>query len=71
MGALVSEQPKAVMSEDPPSNEFRMQTSRLLVELQMYKKSAEVLESVVASDDSEIEAWYLLAFCKFRTNKYK
>ena len=47
-----------------------MQTSRFLTELQCWKPSVQVLESVIADDDERVEAWYLLAFALFRLKKY-
>jgi len=47
-----------------------MQTSRFLVELQMFKQGLKVLESVINEDDETVEAWYLLAFCLFKLKKY-
>jgi hypothetical protein len=48
-----------------------MQTSRLCMELNMHKECCHILETVVAMNDSEIEAWYLLAFCKCKLGKNK
>lgn len=52
-------------SEDPncmPPYEFRLQTSRLLIELQNYKKAIRALDTLIKEDDSQGEVWYLLAF---------
>jgi len=35
-----------------PSIDFRMQTSRLLVELKEFKKAIKVLDSIIQEDDS-------------------
>ena len=53
-----------------PSVQFRLQTSRHLVELQMDKSAIKVLEGIVNEDDEQIEAWYLLAFVLHRRTKY-
>jgi cytochrome c-type biogenesis protein CcmH/NrfG len=42
-----------------------------MVEVQQFKLANEILETIVKEDDSLIEAWYLLAFCKFRCEKFK
>ena len=57
-------------NNEPPSIEFRMQTSRFLTELAMWRESMKILEGVVGDDDECIEAWYLLAFALFRLKKY-
>ena len=54
-----------------PSLEFRLQTCRFLVELLEFKTALGVLETVVQEDDSQIEAWYLLAFCNFKLKNWK
>lgn len=33
-----------------------------MIELQKFKPAAKLLEAIVAEDDDQIEAWYLLAF---------
>ena len=57
-------------TNESPSLEFRMQTSRFLNELEMWRDNVKILESVVADDDECIEAWYLLAFALFKLKKY-
>ena len=64
-----SKQPAGKTSE-APSIEFRMQTARFLTELQMWRDSIKILETVVGDDDENVEAWYLLAFALFRIKKY-
>ncbi len=58
-------------SNEMPSVEFRMTSSRLLVELQMFKQAVKVLDSVIQENDENAEAWYLLAFSHFNLKKYK
>ena len=53
-----------------PSIEFRMVTSRLLVELQQFKDAVKVLDTIVSENDEMPEAWYLLAFSYFNLKKY-
>ena len=53
-----------------PSVDFRMQTSRFLTELQKFKMSVKVLETIVKEDDEIVEAWYLLAFGFFKLKKW-
>lgn len=48
-----------------------MVTSRLLVELQMFKPAVRVLDSIIQENDENPEAWYLLAFNHFHLKKYK
>ena len=55
---------------ETPSIEFRMQTCRFLIELCMWRPSMQLLEGIVAEDDENVEAWYLLAFSLFRLKKY-
>jgi len=63
--------PKAQAEEESPTTQFRMQTCRLMVEEQLFKLANEILGTIVKEDDSLIEAWYLLAFCLFRLEKFK
>jgi predicted Zn-dependent protease len=53
-----------------PGVDFRMQTSRLLVELKEFKKAIRVLDTVIQEDDSQVESWYLLAFSMCKVKKY-
>lgn len=53
-----------------PTIDFRMQTSRFLTELEQFKTAVKVLETIVAEDDSYVEAWYLLAFSFFKLKKW-
>lgn len=69
VGEIVKGKAKGEMQE-MPSVQFRLQTSRHLVELQMDKAAIKVLEGVVNEDDEQIEAWYLLAFVLHRMAKY-
>ena len=48
-----------------------MQTVRFLTELQLFKKSVKVLETIVAENDEIIESWYLLAFAIVKLKKYQ
>jgi tetratricopeptide (TPR) repeat protein len=54
-----------------PSLEFRLQTCRLLVQLEKYKPAIQVLELLVKEDDELVEAWYLLAFSFFKRSKWE
>ena len=58
-------------NDELPSVDFRMQTSRFLVELECWRKAITVLEGIVGEDDEQVEAWYLLAFGLFRLKKYQ
>ena len=54
-----------------PSIEFRLQTCRLLVQIEKYKPAIQVLELLVKEDDELVEAWYLLAFSFFKRSKWE
>ena len=54
-----------------PSVDFCMQTSRLLVELQEFKKAVKMLDRIIKEDDSLVETWYLLCFCLVKAKKYQ
>lgn len=54
-----------------PSIDFRMHTSRLLLELEEFKKSVKVLDSIIQEEDENAEAWYLLGFCLVKLKKFK
>lgn len=56
--------------QEMPSVQFRMQTSRQLVEMQMDKQALKILEGVISEDDEVVEAWYLLAFVLHRMAKF-
>lgn len=54
-----------------PDLEFRMVTSRMLVELLQFKPAVRILDSIIQENDENPEAWYLLAFCHFHLKKHK
>ena len=54
-----------------PSMDFRMHTSRLLLELQEFKKSIKILDTIIQEEDERVEAWYLLAFCLCKLKKFQ
>lgn len=51
--------------EDPliPEYPTRISLARLLMETQMEEKALDVLERLVAEDDTSVEAWYLGGWC--------
>ncbi len=53
-----------------PTIPFRMRTAELLVKLQKFKSSVQILETVIEEDDEYIEAWYLLALCFCKRKKW-
>lgn len=61
---------RLVAEEHLPAIDFRMQTSRLLVELKKFKPAVQLLENIVSEDDEIIEAWYLLAYSFFNRKKW-
>lgn len=54
-----------------PPYDFRLQTSRLLIELQNYKSAVRPLDTLIKEDDTKAEVWYLLAFCHYNLRKYQ
>ncbi|KAI9698945.1 MAG: hypothetical protein M1836_003134 [Candelina mexicana] len=52
-------------SDDPNVPDFstRVSLARLLMEAEMEKEAMEVLERLVAEDDTSVEAWYLGGWC--------
>lgn len=53
--------------EDPQIPDFptRISLSRLLMEAELEEKALEVLERLVAEDDTSVEAWYLGGWCLY------
>jgi tetratricopeptide (TPR) repeat protein len=47
-----------------------MRTAELLVKLQKYKATVQILETVIEEDDEIIDAWYLLALCFYKRKKW-
>ena len=58
-------------SKQLPSIDFRMQTTRLLVELQEFKKSVKILDTIIKEEDEHVETWYLLGFCFCKLNLFQ
>lgn len=54
-----------------PSLEFRISTSRMLVELNQYKMAVKLLDSVIQENDENPEVWYNLAFSHYHLKKYR
>lgn len=57
--------------DDYPSFEFRLVSSRLLVEMQQWEAAREVLETLTQEDDEILEIWYLLALTLHALNQIK
>lgn len=51
--------------DDPlvPSIPVRLATSRLFLELSLFKEALTVLTGIISTDDQEVEAWYLEGWC--------
>lgn len=49
----------------PPGYDSRINTSKMLIELEMLNEASEVLEGLVAEDDEVIEVWYLLGWSHY------
>lgn len=47
---------------DFPEFEFRVQTAKLFMELDDFRKAADILDALVNEDDEIAELWYLLGF---------
>lgn len=47
---------------DPPAYLFRINTVKLLVELQQYDTALEILDNLVAEDENVTQVWYLLGW---------
>ena len=67
--AIKSSEDVAVSSQ-MPSIDFRMHTSKLLLDLQEYKKSVKILDTIIQEEDEFVETWYLLAFNLCKLKKY-
>ncbi|CAI2374946.1 unnamed protein product [Moneuplotes crassus] len=57
--------------QEMPSIDFRLQTSRLYMELEQFKKAVKPLDTVIKEDDNKGETWYLLAFCHYNLKNYQ
>jgi tetratricopeptide (TPR) repeat protein len=53
--------------EDPkyPAFALRISLVRLLLEAEMEKEASEVIEGLLAEDDTSVEAWYQSGFCQY------
>ncbi|XP_022240391.1 probable assembly chaperone of rpl4 isoform X1 [Limulus polyphemus] len=49
----------------PLSYDARINTSKLLIELELYDEAGEVLEGLVEEDDEVIDTWYLLGWMNY------
>jgi len=45
-----------------PTYDFRINTAKILVELEEPQKASQVLEMLLAEDDEVVEIWYLLGY---------
>lgn len=63
--AKQQQQPRAPLPpEERPSYEFRLESVKLLLELEdTVETAAEVLQDLIEEDDRVIETWYLFAMC--------
>jgi len=62
---IVKQKSKSKDPNDMPPFEFRLQTARLLIELQNFDTAVRPLDTLIKEDDSKGEVWYLLAFCYY------
>jgi len=49
---------------------FKLSVSRVLMEVEDYESSIEMLEDYVEEDEENVEALYLLAFCYFKAKNF-
>ncbi|XP_076327475.1 uncharacterized protein LOC143234197 isoform X1 [Tachypleus tridentatus] len=49
----------------PLSYDARINTSKLLIELELYDEAAEVLEGLVEEEDEVVDTWYLLGWMNY------
>lgn len=52
-------------NEKLPCIPTRLTTARLFLELHLFEPALQVLQSIMASDDRNVEAWYLEGWCFF------
>jgi len=48
--------------EESPPFDFRVNCSKLFLELEQYETASEILEGLINENDSDSEIWFLLAF---------
>lgn len=48
-----------------PPISSRLSLTRLMLELSMYTQALTILHGILASDEQEVEAWYLQGWCFF------
>lgn len=46
-----------------PSPSVLLALTKICIELEMYSQALEILQTVFATDDEEVEAWYLQGWC--------
>ncbi|KAG8921592.1 hypothetical protein FRC02_012493 [Tulasnella sp. 418] len=58
---------KDLDADDPllPPFSVRLSLTRLLLELSLYHQALTILQDIIASDDQDVEAWYLEGWCFF------
>lgn len=50
--------------------EFRMESSKLLIEVQKFEHASTVVQGLLQEDDENVELWYLLGYCYFHLKEY-
>jgi hypothetical protein len=63
--AGISFDPASVDDSRLPPIASRLNLTKLLLELSMFTPALMVLQGIMASDDEEVEAWYLEGWCFF------
>lgn len=66
---IIKQKDELADPEQMPPYDFRLQTSRLLIELLNYKKAIKPLDTLIKEDDTKGEVWYLLAYCHYNLKK--
>lgn len=56
---------------DYPTYEFRLNTARLLVELDQNAEARRLLRVLTHEDDQVVESWYLLALASYRLGRFR
>ena len=50
--------------------EFRIETAKLLIEVEKVEPAAAVVQQLLQEDDENVELWYLLGYCYHQLQDY-
>lgn len=62
--------PLTMIDEESYDDSFKVNAAKICVELEEFLLPVVILENVVLSNDSNLEAHYLLAFCEFKCEHF-